>query len=136
MMEKNSEFKNENIMSADIDVIDINTTEQNLVQMDQIEEQEDIITDSANLDEQIQNNMLRNITLADAEMKMFGDRTILAQIAQLIAYIRYAVKHNLQTDITVSICKSDNTVSDAEFMFDLNGCQVPDLVPQQQVFIN
>jgi hypothetical protein len=80
--------------------------------------------------------MLRNITLADAEMKMFGDRTILAQIAQLIAYIRYAVKHNLQTDITVSICKSDNTVSDAEFMFDLNGCQVPDLVSQQQVFIN
>jgi hypothetical protein len=50
-MKENSEFKNENIMSADIDVIDINTTEQNLVQMDQIEEQEDIITDSANLDE-------------------------------------------------------------------------------------
>jgi hypothetical protein len=34
MMKENSEFKNENIMSADIDVIDINTTEQNLVQMD------------------------------------------------------------------------------------------------------
>jgi hypothetical protein len=34
MMKENNEFKNENIISADIDVIDINTTEQNLVQMD------------------------------------------------------------------------------------------------------
>lgn len=74
--------------------------------------------------------------MADAEIKMFGDRTVLAQVAQLIAYIRHAVKSNEPTEIKVSICKSDSTVFGAEFMFDLNGYQVPDLVPQQEVFIN
>ena len=86
--------------------------------------------------EQIRNNMLRNVTLADAEIKMFGDRTVLAQIAQLVAYIRHAIKNDTPTEIKLSICKSDSTVAGAEFMFDLNGCQVPDLVPQPEVFIN
>ena len=127
-----------NNISSDmiIDEIDIDNTGKKLAKMDEIEEQEQAANPDDNLEEQIQNNMLRNVTLADAEMKMFGDRTILAQIAQLIAYIRYAVKNNQQTEIKLIINKSENTVADAEFMFDLNGCQVPDLVPQSEVFIN
>lgn len=53
-----------------------------------------------------------------------------------MAYIRHAVRNNEPTEIKVSVCKSADTAADAEFMFDLNGCQVPDLVPQPEIFIN
>lgn len=82
------------------------------------------------------NNILRNVTLADAELRMFGDRTVLAQVAQLLAYIRHAVKNDEPTEIALKVCGSDATVSGAEFMFDLNGCQVPDLVPQPEAYVN
>lgn len=123
-------------MAVSIDEVDIDETGKNLAQIDEAEEQEQAASPESDLDEQIRNNMLRNVTLADAEIKMFGDRTVLAQVAQLIAYIRHAVKNDMPTEIKLSICKSDSTVAGAEFMFDLNGCQVPDLVPQQEVFIN
>ena len=142
-MTENIEINNKQIIqesniSSDIiiDEVDIDNTGKNLAKMDEIEEQEDAANPDNDLEQQIQNNMLRNITLADAEMKMFGDRTILAQIAQLIAYIRYAIKNNQSTEIKLIINNSENTVANAEFMFDLNGCQVPDLVPQSETFIN
>ena len=122
--------------AVNIDEVNIDETGKNLAEMDEAEEQEHAVNLNDDLDEQIRNNMLRNVTLADAEIKMFGDRTVLAQIAQLIAYIRHAVKNDMPTEIKLSICKSDSTVAGAEFMFDLNGCQVPDLVPQPEVFIN
>ena len=122
--------------AVNIDEVNIDETGKNLAEMDEAEEQEQAVNPDDDLDEQIRNNMLRNVTLADAEIKMFGDRTVLAQIAQLVAYIRHAIKNDTPTEIKLSICKSDSTVAGAEFMFDLNGCQVPDLVPQQEVFIN
>lgn len=111
-----------------VDTVDIDETEKSLADIDASEE--------ADLDEQIRNNTIQNVTLADAEMKMFGDRTVLAQVAQLVAYIRHAVKSGEPTEIKVVVNKSDATVAGAEFMFDLNGCQVPDLVPQPEVFVN
>lgn len=126
----------ETAVAVDIDDEGLDAAEKRLAEIDETEQQEAAADPEADLDEQIRNNILRNVTLADAEMRMFGDRTVLAQVAQLVAYIRHAVKNNAPTDIKVSICKSDSTVSDAEFMFDLNGCQVPDLVPQAEVFIN
>lgn len=123
-------------VAVNIDEVNIDETGKNLAEMDEAEEQEQAVNLNDDLDEQIRNNMLRNVTLADAEIKMFGDRTVLAQIAQLVAYIRHAIKNDTPTEIKLSICKSDSTVAGAEFMFDLNGCQVPDLVPQQEVFIN
>jgi len=132
----NEENENVKVEAVDIDEVDIGETGKNLAEMDEAEEQEHAANPEDDLDEQIRNNMLRNVTLADAEIKMFGDRTVLAQVAQLMAYIRHAVKNDRPTEIKLSICKSDSTVAGAEFMFDLNGCQVPDLVPQPEVFVN
>lgn len=132
----NVQVEQDSSISSNIDTDEITATGKNLIKIEELEEQELAANPESNLEEQIQNNMLKNVTLADAEIKMFGDRTILAQIAQLIAYIRYAIKNNQQTEIKLLIDKSDNTVADAEFMFDLNGCQVPDLVPQSEIFIN
>lgn len=67
-----------NIDAVNIDEVNIDETGKNLAEMDETEEQEQAVNPDDDLDEQIRNNMLRNVTLADAEIKMFGDRTILA----------------------------------------------------------
>ena len=64
--------------AVNIDEVNIDETGKNLAEMDEVEEQEQAVNQADDLDEQIRNNMLRNVTLADAEIKMFGDRTILA----------------------------------------------------------
>ena len=64
--------------AVNIDEVNIDETGKNLAEMDETEEQEQAVNPDDDLDEQIRNNMLRNVTLADAEIKMFGDRTILA----------------------------------------------------------
>lgn len=88
------------------------------------------------MEKQIRQNNLKNISLAEADVHMFGDRLILAEITQLLAYIRNAVKNNAQAEIRVVIGQSSDTVANAEFMFDANGCQVPDLVVQKEIAIN
>ena len=64
--------------AVNIDEVNIDEAGKNLAEMDEAEEQEKAVNLDNDLDEQIRNNMLRNVTLADAEIKMFGDRTILA----------------------------------------------------------
>lgn len=64
--------------AVNIDEVNIDETGKNLAEMDEAEEQEQAVNPDNDLDEQIRNNMLRNVTLADAEIKMFGDRTVLA----------------------------------------------------------
>ena len=64
--------------AVNIDEVNIDETGKNLAEMDEAEEQEKAVNLDNDLDEQIRNNMLRNVTLADAEIKMFGDRTVLA----------------------------------------------------------
>ena len=64
--------------AVNIDEVNIDETGKNLAEMDEAEEQEQAVNPDDDLDEQIRNNMLRNVTLADAEIKMFGDRTVLA----------------------------------------------------------
>ena len=65
-------------VAVNIDEVNIDETGKNLAEMDEAEEQEKAVNLDNDLDEQIRNNMLRNVTLADAEIKMFGDRTVLA----------------------------------------------------------
>ena len=79
---------------------------------------------------------LANVTLAEADVHMFGDRAVLAQVAQLLSYIRHAVKNNARAEIKVVVNGSDSTVANAEFMFDVNGCQVPDCVAQPEWWVN
>ena len=64
--------------AVNIDEVNIDETGKNLAEMDEAEEQEQAVNPDDDLDEQIRNNMLRNVTLEDAEIKMFGDRTVLA----------------------------------------------------------
>ena len=88
------------------------------------------------LDRQIKGNQLQNVSLTDADLHMFGDRAVLAQVVQLLSYIRHAVKNNMKAEIKVVVDDSDATVANAEFMFDVNGCQVPDCVTQPEWWIN
>lgn len=88
------------------------------------------------LDRQIRENQLVNVSLTEADLHMFGDRIVLAQVTQLLSYIRHAVKNNLSAEIRLKLCSSENTVANAEFMFDVNGCQVPDCVTQPEWWIN
>lgn len=121
MAENSENTKSEAMMSDDLDV-----AKAAIAKIVETEEQEELarITDE---------NRLRNLMLAEADLHLFGDRTILAQVTQLVAYIRHAVKNNLSTEITVKI---GNTQANAEFMFDANGCVVPDLVTQKEAWIN
>lgn len=74
-----------------------------------------------------------NVTLTETDVHMVGDRVVIAQVVQLLAYIRHAVKNNMKTDVKVEI---GGTVANSEFMFDVNGCQVPDLITQQVAKVN
>ena len=74
-----------------------------------------------------------NNNLKQVDLRLMGDKTIIAQTIQLLAYIRHAIRNNLKTNIKVSI---ENTVANLDFMFDANGMQVPDLVTQDQMRIN
>ena len=77
-IEKTEAEPREGAGTVNIDEVNIDETGKNLAEMDEAEEQEKAVNLDNDLDEQIRNNMLRNVTLADAEIKMFGDRTILA----------------------------------------------------------
>lgn len=121
-MEKSEEIKGEGSNAAD----DIEVAKRAMSEQDEQEA----------LDEQIRSNNLKNVTLTEADLHMFGDRTVLAQVTQLLSYIRHAVKNNADTEIRLRICGSEDTVANAEFMFDVNGCQVPDCVSQPAWWIN
>lgn len=94
------------------------------------------IAEAEAMEEQIRSNNLKNVSLTEADLHMFGDRIVLAQVTQLLSYIRHAVKNNLKAEIQLVIDNSDSTVANAEFMFDVNGCQVPDCVTQSKWWIN
>lgn len=85
------------------------------------------------LEREIARNNVKNVTLTEADIHMFGDRMVISQVVQLMAYIRHAVKNNMQTEIKVKI---GGTVANSEFMFDVNGCQVPDLITKTEAEIN
>ena len=76
------------------------------------------------------------MTLTEADLHMFGDKAVLAQVTQLLSYIRHAVKNNMKTEIRLVLNDSESTVANAEFMFDVNGCQVPDCVTRPEWWIN
>ena len=74
-----------------------------------------------------------NNNLVETHVRLMGDKTIIAQVLQLLSYIRHAVRNNMKTTIEVEIpC----TVANAQFMLDANGMQVPDLVTVEKVKIN
>ena len=74
-----------------------------------------------------------NNNLVETNVRLMGDKTIVAQVVQLLSYIRHAVRNNLKTSINVDI---PITVANASFMFDANGLEVPDLVTVEKTQIN
>ena len=74
-----------------------------------------------------------NNNLVDTNIHLMGDSTVIAQVVQLIAYIRHALKNNVKTKIEVDL---PNTVANVDFMMDVNGQQVPDLVTVGKVQVN
>lgn len=83
---------------------------------------------------QIQDNMLTtSANLAEADIKLIGDKTIICQIVQFLAYVRHAIKNNLQKDINVSI---GNNIANGQLLFDVNGLEIPDLITQDHIDLN
>ena len=74
-----------------------------------------------------------NNNLVDTNIHLMGDSTVIAQVVQLLAYIRHALRNNVKTKIEVNL---PNTVANVDFMMDVNGMQVPDLVTVGKVQIN
>ena len=74
-----------------------------------------------------------NNNLVDTNVHLMGDATVVAQVVQLLSYIRHALKNNMKTTIEVDI---PNTVANVEFMMDVNGMQVPDLVAVSKTQVN
>ena len=74
-----------------------------------------------------------NNNLVETTVRFLGDRTIIAEIVQLLAYIRHGVKNNVVGDMTVTF---GGTVANPSLMMDVNGLQVPDLVIQDKIQIN
>ncbi len=74
-----------------------------------------------------------NNSLVETNVRLMGDKTVVGQVVQLLAYIRHAVRNNLKTSIEVNI---NNTVANVPLMFDVNGIEVPDLVTVDKVQVN
>lgn len=74
-----------------------------------------------------------NSNLVDTNVHLMGDSTVIAQVVQLLSYIRHALKNNMKTKIEVDL---PNTAANVEFMMDVNGMQVPDLVTVSKVQVN
>ena len=74
-----------------------------------------------------------NNNLVETTVRLMGDKTVVAQTIQLLAYIRHAVRNNLKTSIQVDI---PITVANVPFMIDANGMEVPDLVTVNKTQIN
>lgn len=74
-----------------------------------------------------------NNNLVDTNIHLMGDFTVIAQVVQLIAYIRHALRNNVKTKIEINL---PNTVANVDFMMDVNGMQVPDLVTVNKIQIN
>lgn len=74
-----------------------------------------------------------NNNLVETNVRLMGDKTVIAQVIQLLAYIRHAIRNNINTTIEVDL---QNTVANVPFMLDANGMQVPDLVTVEKVRIN
>lgn len=74
-----------------------------------------------------------NTNLVETTVRFLGDRTVISQIVQLLAYIRNGLKNNAKGSIDV---KLGQTVANPNFMMDVNGFEVPDLVLQDQIQIN
>lgn len=74
-----------------------------------------------------------NPNLVETHIKMIGDYSTNRQIIELLAYIRHAIKNNLQTDIKVKIGAN---IANGQFAFDVNGLEISDYITKNLIEIN
>ena len=74
-----------------------------------------------------------NNSLVDTTVRLLGDKTIVAEIVQLLAYIRNALKNNSSKVISVNV---NNTVANVPFTFSVNDMAIPDLNAVESIQIN
>ena len=109
-------------------MLNINKLNTDLNNIELLEEQNNNLQFNSKEELDNYNNNIKIVNL-----RLMGDKTLLAQTIQLLAYIRHAIRNNLNTNINVQL---KNTVANLDFMFDANGMQVPDLVTQENIQIN
>lgn len=78
-------------------------------------------------------NVGYNPNLVDTTLRMVGDKSTIAEVVRLIAYVRHAVKNNLNKTIAVKI--GDN-IANSTFEFDVNGLEISDYIAQDTISIN
>lgn len=74
-----------------------------------------------------------NPNLVDTQIKIIGDRRPISQTIKLLAYIRHAIKNNLKCEIKVNI---GHNIMNSDFIFDVNGQEIPDFITQKTIEIN
>lgn len=74
-----------------------------------------------------------NNNLVEANIKLIGDKTVICQIVQLLAYVRHSLKNNCKDTIKVNIC---NNIANSQLMFDVNGLEIPDFITQNNIEIS
>ena len=47
-----------------------------------------------------------NSNLVETDVHLVGDKTVIGQVVQLLAYVRHAVRNNLKTKIEVDVCNT------------------------------
>lgn len=77
--------------------------------------------------------ILNNSNLVEADIKVISDKTTTCQIVQFLAYVRHAIRHNLQAEIKVKV---GSKIADGQLLFDVNGLEIPDLITQDTLEIN
>ena len=89
--------------------------------------------DDDDLSAQIARNSAINASQTVTDIRLLGDKQIIGEVVQLLAYIRHAIKNNLKTDIQVKI---GNEAANPEFMFEVKGFQVKDHTTSSVAYIN
>lgn len=80
-----------------------------------------------------QNIDVINSNLVDANVHFFGDKTTIAQIVQLLAYVRHAIQYNEKADIVVQV---GHKIMNTPFSMTVNDQEISDYVTQKTVEIN
>lgn len=71
--------------------------------------------------------------LAEATVKLIGDRATVCQVVQLLAFVRNAIRSGAKKTISVDLCRK---VNGGKLLFDVNGMEIPDLIAPDRMEID
>lgn len=71
--------------------------------------------------------------LAEATVKLIGDRATVCQVVQLLAFVRNAIRNGTKKSISIDVC---GKVNGGKLMFDVNGMEIPDLIAPDRMEID